>query len=88
MYVVVVVVDSDDAKNVAAALAVHLRDVSADERNFERLPDSFWGYYARGHDSRGVFGVIVMYSEDERDIDDIMRMYETWAKKKGSSKAP
>lgn len=80
------VVDSDGAKNVAAALAAHLKDVSADDRNFERLPDSFWGYYARGHDSKGVFGVIVMYADDEGDIDDVIQMYEAWAKKKESSK--
>jgi hypothetical protein len=53
--------------------------------NFEKLPDTFWGYYARGHDSKGKFGVIVTYSENGEDIDNLLKMYEQWVAK---SKSP
>ena len=81
-------VDRDSAKKVAAALAGNLQGVSRDDRNFEGLPDSFWGYYARGHDSSGVFGVVVMYSESDGDVDAVIRMYEEWLAKRRSSSAP
>lgn len=78
-------VDKEGAKKVAAALAGNLQGVSRDDRNFEGLPDSFWGYYARGHDSSGVFGVVVMYSESDGDVDAVIRMYEEWLAKRRSS---
>ena len=36
--------------------------------------------FARGHDKKGTFGVIVTYSEEGKDVDELMRMYEEWAK--------
>ena len=49
------------------------------QNNFQKLPDSFWGYFARGHDKKGAFGVIVTYSEDGNDVDELISMYEKWA---------
>jgi hypothetical protein len=49
--------------------------------NFQRLPDDFWGYYAMGHDKKGKFGVIVTYSEQGTDIEDLLIMYRDWADK-------
>lgn len=79
-------INKDNAMKVAATLAANLGGVSSDAKNFERLPDSFWGYYARGHDSGGVFGMIVMYSEDETNIDNIIKMYEEWLKTQHSAR--
>ncbi len=78
-------VEMGDAKKVAAALAGNLHGVSKDDKNFAGLPDSFWGYYARGHDSRGVFGVVVMYSEAGDDVDEVLRIYEQWLKERRRS---
>lgn len=75
-------IESEGAKSVLAALSAHLKDVSANDGNFERLPGSYWGYYARGHDSAGVFGAIVLYSDEESDVDDIIKVYEAWVAKK------
>ena len=58
----------------------NLIGVSHDSNNFQKLPDSFWGYFARGHDKKGTFGVIITYSEDGKDVDELMKMYEEWAK--------
>ena len=55
--------------------------VSHDSNSFQKLPDSFWGYYARGHDKKGAFGVILTYSENEKDVDDLIKMYEEWVEK-------
>jgi hypothetical protein len=55
--------------------------VSSNRSNFERLPDVFWGYFARGHDSKGKFGVIVTYSESGSDVDELIKMYEQWVVK-------
>ena len=30
---------------------------------------------------KGTFGVIVTYSEDGKDVDELMKMYEEWANK-------
>ena len=43
--------------------------VSNNRSNFERLPDTFWDIDARGHDGKGKFGVIVVYSENGNDVD-------------------
>ena len=75
-------IDAKNAKNVAEALGNNLIGVSHDSKNFERLPDEYWGYYARGHDEKGTFGVILTYSENGGDIDDLIAMYEDWVKKR------
>ena len=49
---------------------------------FEKLPDNFGGYYARGHDSKGEFGIFVAYSQDKKDIDGLIKTYEEWTGKK------
>ena len=49
-----------------------------DGKNFAGLPDEFWGYYARGHDSKGAFCMVVMYSGDEKDVDSTIHAYEEW----------
>jgi len=48
-------------------------------RNFQIL---FGGYFARGHDKKGAFGVILTYSEKQKDVDDLIKMYEEWVDKK------
>jgi len=45
------------------------------------LPDSLWGYFARGHDKKGAFGVIMTYSENQKDVDELIKMYEEWVAK-------
>jgi hypothetical protein len=73
-------IESDEAVKVLKAIANHLIDVSRNEQNFKRLPDIFWGYYARGHDNKDrKFGVILTYSERVKDIDELMKIYEQWA---------
>jgi hypothetical protein len=75
-------IESDEAVKVLKAIANHLIDVSRNEQNFKRLPDIFWGYYARGHDNKDrKFGVILTYSERVKDIDELMKIYEQWALK-------
>ncbi|MCE2507790.1 MAG: hypothetical protein J4G04_00575 [Nitrosopumilaceae archaeon] len=71
-------IEEEDARKVAAALAGNLRGVSLDAKNFAGLPDEFWGYYARGHDSKGAFCMVVMYSGDEKDVDSTIHAYEEW----------
>ena len=73
-------IESDEAIKVLKAIANHLLDVSRNEQNFKRLPDIFWGYFARGHDNKDrKFGVILTYSERVKDIDELMKIYEQWA---------
>ena len=74
-------IEHTDAKKIAEVIGNNLIGVSHDSNNFQRLPDSFWGYFARGHDTKGAFGVIVTYSEDKRDVDELIKMYEEWVKK-------
>jgi len=81
------VIETENAVQVIRALTRNLEGVAKNPANFQRLPDSFWGYYARGHDGKGKFGVIVTYSEDETDVDDLMKMYEAWIRKNRSSQA-
>jgi len=74
-------IEASDAKKVVEVIGNNLIGVSHDSANFIKLPDSFWGYFARGHDTKGKFGVIVTYSEDGKDVDEIIKMYEEWVKK-------
>ena len=73
-----IVLEPRDARHVAETLGNNLIGVSHDAKNFARLPDRYWGYYARGHDSKGAFGIIVSYSEDADDVDNLLAMYEKW----------
>lgn len=77
-------IESDDAIKVVETLARNLAGVSMDKGNFQKLPDTFWGYFARGHDKKGKFGIIVTYSEEGSDVDNLIKMYEEWAKSKTS----
>ena len=74
-------IDKEDAKKVAEVMGNNLIGVSHDSKNFQKLPDSFWGYFARGHDKKGAFGIILTYSENEKDVDDLITMYEAWVEK-------
>ena len=74
-------IEKEDAKKIAESLGNNLIGVSHDEKNFIKLPDSFWGYFARGHHKGGTFGVIVTYSEKESDVDNLIKMYEEWVVK-------
>lgn len=78
-------IETGDAVRVVDTIAKNLMGVSNNRSNFERLPDMFWGYFARGHDSKGRFAVIVTYSENTGDVDELIKMYEQWiAKSKGA----
>ncbi len=74
-------IEKEDAKNVAEVVGHNLIGVAHDANNFQKLPDNFWGYFARGHDKKGAFGIIVTYSEDEKDVDNLIKMYEEWVPK-------
>jgi len=74
-------IEKEDAKKVVEVIGNNLIGVSHDSNSFQKLPDSFWGYFARGHDTKGTFGVIVTYSEDGNDVDELIDMYEKWAEK-------
>ncbi len=74
-------IDQDDAKRVVEVIGNNLVGVSHDSGSFRKLPDSYWGYFARGHDKKGAFGVIVTYSEDAGDVDLLIKMYEEWAER-------
>ncbi|MGH1522546.1 MAG: hypothetical protein ACRBB2_09415 [Nitrosopumilus sp.] len=74
-------IEQSDAKKVVEVIGNNLIGVSHDSNNFQKLPDSFWGYFARGHDKKGTFGVILTYSENGNDVDDLIAMYEKWVEK-------
>jgi len=74
-------IESKDAENVVDTIAKNLMGISKNQVNFQKLPDTFWGYFARGHDQKGKFGVIVTYSENSDDVDNLIQMYEEWVKK-------
>jgi len=74
-------IESQDAKKVLEVIGNNLIGVSHDSNNFVKLPDSFWGYFARGHDKKGTFGVIITYSEEGKDVDELISMYEKWVEK-------
>ncbi|HKU50639.1 MAG TPA: hypothetical protein VJP79_11855 [Nitrososphaera sp.] len=81
-------IKSEDAVRMLDVVAKNLLAVSKSPSNFERLPDSFWGYFAKGHDSNGKFAVIITYSEAGDDVDWLLRSYEQWvAKNKAKSKS-
>lgn len=71
-------IEAEDAVRMVDTVSKNLIGVSNNRSNFERLPDTFWGYFARGHDAKGKFGVIVTYSEKGDDVDELMKMYESW----------
>ncbi len=77
-------IEADDAAKVADALAKNLAGVALNKSNFARLPDKYWGYYAKGHDGKGKFAVIVTYSEEQGDVDELVKMYESWVAKSRS----
>jgi len=77
----ITMIESEDAIKVVDTIAKNLMGVSKNKTNFQKLPDSFWGYFARGHDQKGKFGVIVTYSEDGTDVDNLIKMYEEWVSK-------
>ena len=72
-------IEADDAIKVVDTVAKNLIGVAKNKSNFERLPDSYWGYFARGHDSKGKFGVIITYSENSDDVVQLIEMYQQWA---------
>jgi hypothetical protein len=74
-------IEQDDAKKVIEVIGNNLIGVSHDSKNFQKLPDSFWGYFARGHDKKGTFGVIITYSEKSNDVDELIKIYEEWVNK-------
>jgi hypothetical protein len=83
------VIEATDAMHVVRTLSENLAGVARAHSNFERLPDTFWGYFARGHDSKGKFGVILTYSEKCEDVDELIKMYEMWVtKNKRKQSAP
>jgi hypothetical protein len=79
------VIEVEDAIRVVDTVAKNLIGVSNNRSNFERLPDTFWGYFARGHNGKGRFAVIITYSENSGDVDELIKMYEQWVAK---SKVP
>ena len=74
-------IEPDDAVRVVETVAKNLTGVARNRSNFERLPDTFWGYFARGHDAKGSFAVILTYSEKTEEVDRLIRMYEEWVAK-------
>jgi hypothetical protein len=74
-------IEAEDAMRVVDTIAKNLMGVAKSRSNFERLPDTYWGYYARGHDSKGRLGVILVYSENGNDVDELIKMYEQWVVK-------
>ena len=79
-------IEQNDAKKVVEVIGNNLIGVSHDDKSFQKLPDSFWGYFARGHDQKGAFGVFVTYSEKEEDVDELIKIYENWVEKNKSEK--
>ena len=74
-------IEAEDAVKVVETVAKNLIGVANNKANFARLPDTYWGYYARGHDSKGKFGIILTYSEDGSDVDELIKTYEQWLAK-------
>jgi hypothetical protein len=70
--------EAGDVINVIHAIASNLIGLSKNNINFVKLPDTFWGYFARGHDSKGNFAVIISYSESGEDVDELIKIYESW----------
>jgi hypothetical protein len=74
-----IMIEADDAIKVVKSVAENLMGVAMNKSNFERLPDSYWGYFARGHDDKGKFGIIIAYSESSDDVIQLIEMYQQWA---------
>ena len=74
-----IMIEVYDAIKVVNIVAENLMGVAMNKSNFEILPDSYWGYFARGHDSKGKFGVIITYSENSDDVVQLIEMYQQWA---------
>ena len=74
-------IEAGDATKVVETIAKNLIGVAKNNASFQKLPDTFWGYFAKGHDQKGKFGVIVTYSEEGSDVDDLIKMYEEWVSK-------
>jgi hypothetical protein len=75
-------IESTDAVKVVETIVNNLISVAENRQNFEKLPDIFWGYFARGHDSKDrKFGVIITYSEKQGDVDELIKLYEQWVAK-------
>ena len=49
-------IEKEDAKKVIEVIGNNLIGVSHDSSSFQKLPDSFWGYFARGHDKKAHLG--------------------------------
>lgn len=71
-------IEPQDAINVLDVISNNLVAVARNKSNFQRLPDTYWGYFAKGHDNKGKFGIIIAYSENGDDIDNLIRIYEQW----------
>ena len=71
-------IEQQDASRVIETVAENLRGVGRNPSNFQKLPDTFWGYFAKGHDSKGKFAIIVTYSEKGDDVDALLKSYEEW----------
>jgi hypothetical protein len=78
--------EADDAIRVIDTVASNLIGVSKNNVNFAKLPDTFWGYFARGHDGKGKFAVIITYSESGEDVDELIKIYERWVMNKKGKK--
>ncbi len=74
-------IEPDDAKRITETVGNNLIGVSHDSNNYRKLPDEYWGYFARGHDNKGTFGVIVAYSKEVEDVDALIKMYEQWVER-------
>jgi hypothetical protein len=75
-------IEPNDAEKVVETIINNLISVANNRQNYQRLPDIFWGYYARGHDSKNrKFAIIITYSEREGDVDELIKMYEQWVAK-------
>lgn len=74
-------IETEDAIRMVDTVAKNLMGVANNRSNFQRLPDTFWGYFARGHDGKGRFAVVITYSENAGDVDELIEMYERWVAK-------
>ena len=51
--VIILMIEAEDSIGIVETIAKNLIGVANNRSNFERLPDTFWGYYARGHNDKG-----------------------------------
>jgi hypothetical protein len=80
------VLNPEDAIRVIDTISSNLIGVRNNKINFAKLPDTFWGYFARGHDGKGKFAVIITYSESGEDVDELIKIYERWVVENKSKK--